>query len=191
MRGKATKRPSYHRVSVFSTSAVGTLVITLQGIQAIYELIANATGSVYPSGHPISMVFFPLAILGLARLPAAPWLTAEYGYHQHKESEPLGEVYSEPLLTLPPHIDTNPTAAVSNGPSNQFYPQSSWRGILTRAIVMGVLLALIVLILCFFALDFKPDTRISLTAFVSLLFYLFFLVCTLAIVAPFIWRKER
>jgi hypothetical protein len=41
---------------------------------------------------------------------------------------------------------------------------------------------LIVLTLCFFALDFKSDTRISLTAFVSLLFYLFFLVCTLAIV---------
>ena len=191
MRGKATKEPSYHHIYVFSASAVGTLIITLQGIQAIYELIANATGSVYASGHPISKVFFPLAILGLARLPAAPWLTAEYGYRQHKESEPLGEGYSEPLLPLTPHIDTNPIAAGSNVPSNQFYPQNSWRGTLTRVILMGFLVALIVLALCFFALDFKSDTRISLTGFVSLLFHLFFLVCTLAIVAPFTWRKER
>lgn len=130
MRGKATKEPSYHHIYVFSASAVGTLIITLQGIQAIYELIANATGSVYASGHPISKVFFPLAILGLARLPAAPWLTAEYRYRQHKESEPLGEGYSEPLLPLTPHIDTNPIAAGSNVPSNQYYPQNSWRGIL-------------------------------------------------------------
>jgi hypothetical protein len=191
MRGKATKEPSYHRISVFSTSTFGTLIITLQGIQAIYELTADTTGSVYASGHPISNVFFPLAILGLARLPAAPWLTAEYGYRQHKESQLPGEGYSVPLLPLPPHIDTNPIAALSNVPSNQFYPQNSWRGILTRAILMGVLLALIVLTLCLFALDFKLDTGITLTSFVSLLFYLSFLVCTLAIVAPFIWRKER
>jgi hypothetical protein len=190
MRGKATKEPSYHRVSLFSTSAVGTLIITLQGIQAVYDLIVNTTGSVYPGGHPISKVFFPLAILGLIRLPAAPWLTAEYGYRQRKESESPGEGYSEDLPLLPRHIYTNPMEAGSNAPSKQFSPQNSWRGILTRAILMGVLLALIVLTLCFFALDFKSDTRISLTTFVSQPFYLFFLACTFAIVSIFILRKE-
>jgi Ca2+/H+ antiporter len=187
----ATKEPPKHYISVFSTSAVGTLIITLQGIQAISDIIVNLTGSVHPSGHPISRVFFPLAILGLVRLPAAPWLTSEYGYRQRKESEPLGEGVSEPLLLLPPNTDTNPIAARSNAPSNQFYPQNSWRGISTRVILMVVLLVLTALTVAFFALDFESDTRTSLTTFASQLFYLIFLVCTLAIVTSFIWRKER
>jgi hypothetical protein len=182
MRGKATKLPSYHRVSVFSTSALGTLIITLQGIQAIYDLIVNAIGSVHPGGHPISKVFFPLAIFGLIRLPAALWLTEEYGYRECKETEPPGEGYSEfGLLPPPGHI-----IAGSNIPSQQFCPQCSCRGILTRAIFMGVLIALMALTLCFFALNFKSDTRTDLTTFVSQIFYLFYLACTFAIVSTFI-----
>ncbi|KAH8768559.1 hypothetical protein BGZ57DRAFT_943016 [Hyaloscypha finlandica] len=189
MRGRATKEPPNHHISVFSTSAVGTLIITLQGIQAISDIIVNLTGSVHPNGHPISRVFFPLAILGLVRLPAAPWLTSEYGYRQRRESEPLGEGVSEPLLPL--NTDTNPIAARSNVPSNQFYPQNSWRGISTRVILMAVLLVLIALRVEYFALDFESDTKTSLTTFASQLFYLNFLVCSLAIFASFIWRKER
>lgn len=142
-------------------------------MQAIYDLIANTTSRVPNSGHPISYVFFPLAIFGLIRLPAALWLTEEYGYHECEESEPPCQKHSESSLSS----------------HKQPHPQSSWRGILVRAFFVGVLIVLVVLTLCFFILNFKSGTRISSAAFVSQLFYLFFLTSTFAIISTFVLRK--
>ena len=173
MRDKATKLPALDRVSVFSASALGSFIVTLQGMQAIYDLIVNITGRVPNSGHPISSAFFPLAIFGLIRLPAALWLTEEYGYHECEESEPPCQ--NHPGSSLPGHKKPR--------------LQSSCRGILVRAFFVGVLIVLLVATLCFFRLNFKSGTRTSSAAFISQLFYLFFLTSTFVIVSTFILRE--
>ena len=173
MRDKATKLPALDRVSVFSASALGSFIVTLQGMQAIYDLIATMTSRVPNSGHPISSSFFPLAIFELIRLPAALWLTEKYGYHECEESEPPCQKHSG--SSLPGHKTPR--------------LQSSWRGILVRAFFVGVLIVLMVLTLCFFRLNFKSGIRTSSAAFISQLFYLFFLTSTFVIVSTFILRE--
>lgn len=69
----------HSRISFVSASAAKTVVITFQGIQACYALVSGANGG-YGLTSGIQTIFFPLAICSLLRLPAALWLSEEYGY---------------------------------------------------------------------------------------------------------------
>lgn len=57
-----------------------TIAIVLQGTQATYDL----TRGFHYEKHALTMalptIFSPLIVFGLFRLPAALWLTNEYGY---------------------------------------------------------------------------------------------------------------
>ena len=73
------RRPPRSRVSLLSVSVISTLVVVAQGIQALYELVAQIkTGVPYIQG--LSGVFLPLAIFSLTRLPPAMWLSTEFAY---------------------------------------------------------------------------------------------------------------
>src|SRR5436309_8806444 len=92
---RVDRRPTWQRITIsyhlpLSRTALPTQV-SLQGIQAVYTIAIHAGGKVPVPGHPISSVFFLLAILGLLILPAALWLTDEYGYCDGKDPEPQGE----------------------------------------------------------------------------------------------------
>lgn len=59
-------------------STFKTLLVALQGAKALYLSI----GAQFRASYPLSLAttFFPISILGLLRLPVAPWLLDKSGY---------------------------------------------------------------------------------------------------------------
>lgn len=79
-RSRCLRCSTHSRVGLVSTSTLKTVVITFQGVQACYALLAGLKGGRYGLTSGVHTIFFPLAVLGLIRLPAALWLSDEYGY---------------------------------------------------------------------------------------------------------------
>jgi hypothetical protein len=64
--------PESPRVEVLSFTMLKTLIITLQGVAAVYSLVGALVGSdTFMVEMSVDLIFFPLAILGLLRLCAA------------------------------------------------------------------------------------------------------------------------
>jgi hypothetical protein len=78
-RASLNQCPSRSRVSLLSVSTIGTFIITIQGIQAFYELAQQMQTKVVLI-QAIAGLFIPLAIGSLFRLPAALWLSNDFGY---------------------------------------------------------------------------------------------------------------
>ncbi|KAL2063451.1 hypothetical protein VTL71DRAFT_5256 [Oculimacula yallundae] len=82
------KPPESSRTLLVSQSSIKTLIVTLQGVQAISTLTGNLNGQLNMAKTlSVSSIFFPLSILGLLRLCAAPWLTDEFVYAEYDERE--------------------------------------------------------------------------------------------------------
>lgn len=81
--------PETTRVELLSWDMAKTVIITLQGLQAIYFLGTNPSsiGSIRAS---VDMVFVPLAVLGLYRLSAAFWLTNQFVFAPRNQVLALG-----------------------------------------------------------------------------------------------------
>jgi hypothetical protein len=82
-----TTPPELSHVNVVSGSTLSTLVLTLQGVQALFFMIGE-TVSVYnafPDGLPT--IFLPIGLLGLLRLPAATWVSNDWGFAFPKKGE--------------------------------------------------------------------------------------------------------
>ncbi|KAI9761124.1 MAG: hypothetical protein M1840_002021 [Geoglossum simile] len=185
--------PEGGRVPWASGSMFHTFIISLQGAQAVYIAIAHARNDIITPGHPISYVFFPLAILGLLRIPAAPWLTDEYWYEKREGPEPqqasnsieMGDIETDDLLPpeQAPPVDNTLI-------STQFYPQRSWRGIVVRTAFLGALLLLLATIIVSMSLGWGPDIKTSLSLLFTSIYYLSFLVCTLSFFLAGLLQKK-
>ena len=70
-----TRSPPGTRIPWMSTSAIKTLLVTLQGVQAIYGLARGLRLGGYALKVAFPNIFLPLAVAGLYRLPASPYLT--------------------------------------------------------------------------------------------------------------------
>ena len=105
-RPVCTRKPHLNRVPLLSLSAFKTLIVAVQGVQAIQLLVTDAMhGSM---DITTTTVFFPLAILGLQRLWASLWLAdhSDYEYANSETWEPTA-----PLSTLAPentHVPPTP-----------------------------------------------------------------------------------
>jgi hypothetical protein len=78
-----TKQPQQAYVSIVSGSSLATIVITLQGVQAITALVGNfLPTSSLGFTNVLPGIFQPLALLGLLRLQSAFWLSSDYGYNR-------------------------------------------------------------------------------------------------------------
>lgn len=76
-----TRLPEHSRVELMSVAMLKTLIVTLQGVSALYSLVGNLAGvDVYMAYMGVDSIFFPLAIIGLLRLCAAFWLTDDFAY---------------------------------------------------------------------------------------------------------------
>jgi hypothetical protein len=75
------KVPEQRHVPLLSASSLTTVVLTLQGVQAGFIIYSFSNpDSPYHILQGLPNVFIPIAILGLMRLPAALWLSDDYGY---------------------------------------------------------------------------------------------------------------
>lgn len=75
-----TTPPESSHVKLVSGSTLATVVLTLQGVQALFYLVGTAVSTFigFPDGLPTT--FLPIGLLGLLRLPAAAWISNEWGY---------------------------------------------------------------------------------------------------------------
>jgi hypothetical protein len=81
--------PRTRRNELFSASTATTVVVILQGLQRVYELNMGILGGRgYSLTVALDYIFVPLAVLGLLRLSAAPWLTDHYAYASIQNREP-------------------------------------------------------------------------------------------------------
>lgn len=183
----ATKYPASNHVSWASTSIFQTLIVSLQGIQAAYTIVIHAEGREAVPTHPISQVFFPLAVLGLLRLPAAFWLTEEYGYREREDPEP----HDGDNIALENLLSREQSPPASTYPhSEQFYPESSWRGVVVRIGFLGALLVFTAASITSMATNIRPDTKTGLPALLTGIYYLFLLICTISTFSVYIWTEK-
>jgi hypothetical protein len=99
-RAWITQRPAHNRVSFISVSVVGTIIVAVQGVQALYQMCQIIWTRLSPI-QALPDIFIPLAIASLFRLPGAMWLTNDFGYDGWKREErPMGEP-SQTLLPWP------------------------------------------------------------------------------------------
>lgn len=84
-----TYLPETARVEMLSWDMAKTLITTLQGVQAIYDLGGNPSLN-GPMRVAVNTIFSPLAILGLYRLSAALWLTNHFNFAPRSQVLALG-----------------------------------------------------------------------------------------------------
>jgi hypothetical protein len=188
--------PQKTHVQVFSVTMLKTIIVSLQGVSAMYSLIGGLTGSVSKgglSGLGVDTVFFPLASLGLLRLCAAAWLSEDFAYlcPTNSPREPfrhntLKEV-DVPLITTADDLDpwlTTPLTAETYFRA----PNSSWSSCAFRAFYL-----LICTGLCIFALIFALPwvdfySYYSVTSLLVGLFYSIFFSISSVIYAVYFVR---
>lgn len=98
----AARLPDQSTARVLSLEMLKTVIVFLQGIQAISSVIGNftSTGN-YTTMDTISGLFIPIGASGLLRLCAAPWLTDDfvfgipYGVYPSKKGIEAGESWSD------------------------------------------------------------------------------------------------
>jgi hypothetical protein len=135
-RAWITKMPEAAYVTTLSASSVTSFVLTAQGISATFLII----GSLIPtSPYRISLklagVFTPLGCLGLMRLPAAFWLSSDYGYMNYSSSPAvplivetaLEKMVSDNVLKV--HVSDH---QLNMTVQDRLLPPHCWQGILYR-----------------------------------------------------------
>jgi hypothetical protein len=194
------KFPDNSRATIFSKSFVKTVVITIQGVQAIIFLLEGfTTNSVFVFNVAIDKIFSPLAVLGLFRLFAAPWLTEDYLYAEHEDrSTTLASKQRTADPQIMPHLPiAQPTS--SKGlldPADytseiQFHPINSWRGWLFRIIFLILILLLWAMCLIYMISAGRSGVYLVPTHLLVQILYLFFLSATFIIYTYyFIWEHS-
>lgn len=186
-----TRLPNHARIDIFSASAAKTIVVALQGAQAIYILLKRFSKN---PGEFVDLamdsIFFPVAVFGLLRLPASLWLTDDYAFADIFSSETLVVPNSngaESELTGPPKsrrlLRISLLSISPDSPPERYYPFHSWRGVAVRIFFLLPILGLWVL-----SMDYLQPWgggTSSSTNFVAKVFYLSLLSFSLIIMATF------
>lgn len=184
------RAPKHHHIDPLSGSTIVTLIVTLQGIQAIYSIIH---GDAYSASVAINTIFYPLAALSLLRLPAALWLTNDYVYRHNEEwnlpesSEiELGpnvgkQSESASALIIQPTMTSMETPVIPG----RFHNHRGWLSVLVRSLYLMMVMGLLALCL-FELLDDINQGSWTTTNFTLVLTFLLFLVFTTGILLAYI-----
>jgi hypothetical protein len=197
--------PSRSYVDMLSGSAATTLIVTLQGAQALYVVISSQFSSEnsYRFNVSLATMFQPFAILGLLRLPAALWMSDDHAYKYRdtteamvvrtRSSEPTANT-SIPMKEQISLLQTDEVASEegstgANKPAVRFRPPHGIHGIVTR---LFFLLPTMTLAAYSTYSLFPPRPGYSTAApwFAQVLFFVFFLNTTCFIVIYYFVRGE-
>jgi hypothetical protein len=211
-----TRVPRCPYIEPLSGSAAKMLVVTLQGVQALYAVAASAQSYLYSVDIYLGNVFLPLAIFGLLRLPTAAWMWDDSAYanedrmlvpslaqaasseHDTGKSTPEDQKVADaarfaPTMRLPVEPQDDPSTV-------RFRPSNSLRGIAVRAFYLLSLLAL----LSFAAYSAfpgpkpttpqpttpQPPVTVSANNYTHIIFFLFFLLTTFCIICFYFLRGD-
>jgi hypothetical protein len=194
-REHCLRTPRLKHIDLLSATAAKTVIVTLQGIQAIYSLTVGTQtttpeSNVYGNAVALNTIFVPLAILGLFRLLPAFWLAEDYSFanfegennstakaEQIRINDNITGDESKPGFSLT--ISSGPNTHATTADEDNFYSPKSWRGILVRASFWFPLLFFLIMII-YYATP-KTGTAWSTTGLLDNLFYLVILAGTVVI----------
>ncbi|RDW67518.1 hypothetical protein BP6252_08914 [Coleophoma cylindrospora] len=187
-----THAPPRRRTAILSADSAKTIIISLQGAQALYSLVTGVLqyygigNSSFDYTIAVDSLFSPLAVLGLLRLYAASWLTNDYLYVENfnnrgtyswdnsdygKPTSFLGEDALVKMHLLPP---------LDSYPQGSYHPQNSWWAIALRIIyLLPLCTCLVACILYLRPIGGQTFSELvssfSPPVFMLILFYMFFL----------------
>lgn len=115
---RLVRPPPYSRTPIFSVPMLGTLVVVLQGSQALYEVFQVGTsGFVLTQG--VAGVFLPIAISSLFRLAPSFWITNDFAFRDGRGGSDWG---GSGAPTLAVELTSLPTRATDTSTSNGIQP---------------------------------------------------------------------
>jgi hypothetical protein len=89
-RDYLTSRPELSHAAFVSGSSLSTVALALQGVQAVFLMVTSASPNPIGSfSRDLTGLFVPLGLLGLLRLPAACWISSDFGYSYERGHPPL------------------------------------------------------------------------------------------------------
>jgi hypothetical protein len=176
--------PDRSHISIFSITMLKTVIVTLQGVAALYSLIGSFKHQ--DINNPavamgLDAIFFPLAILGLLRLCAAAWLAEDFSYlyteHVLRNSTKQSGLSNEDVIPLI-HTAEEYDPWLMTPPQSQGgfrAPNSSWISCAFRAFY--ILLCFGMWIISFLSTMPLPGLNyvFSFTSFMVGIFYFIFL----------------
>jgi hypothetical protein len=134
-----TRPPEIGRLrSLVSSETLGTVITTLQGLQAAYSMVAqvSTSGPSHSKGTTMADVFTWLSILGLLRVPAAAWVTNDFAYTYKMPKDfatldiPVEEVMTQETRTGWQRI---PSGGGRHENKASRFTQSAWQSKLLRS----------------------------------------------------------
>jgi hypothetical protein len=171
-------------VTLLSRDTIKTLIITIQGLQAIILLLGSQIDPAAPRFTifmAVDIIFFPMALFGLLRLCSCLWLTDEFAFAS-VEDIPAG---SPPVMGCSTTSFELLTANPSIPEPQRFRNPKGWASIAFRIAYILVLLALLCLALSFIVPPSSDYVIIyTMTTFVVVLFFITILGFSVII---FIW----
>jgi hypothetical protein len=197
-----TRPPTKTRIDFFSGTAAKTLIVALQGIQAIYQLIMGMVepeAKKYADLLAFQAIFNPLSIIGLFRLPVALWLTEDYAYANLNDASetPHGHRLDAIKYAAVPQHEKRPESTTtlalfevsSIELSNAFHPANNWRGWLIPAAFSVPLVGLWGMTL--FYITPLNGRLYTTTNFMVNFFYLVFLTGCISISSTYLWKGRK
>jgi hypothetical protein len=196
------RMPSKTYIKILSGTAAKTLIIGVQGLTAVYTLlmgVIHPNHDKYANLVSVRYIFTPLTIFGLLRLPIAFWLSEDYSFGNSKTLNDQSIEMERVIMTpkRPDHARTISTVALLEGdcPSppreieeESFHPTNSWRGYLTRAVFLGILISFWGITL-FYMTPYNGLIFTATNLFLNL-FYLIWLSATIVITGLYILRGK-
>jgi len=180
-----TSPPESSHVKFVSGSTLATIILTLQGVQAIFFVVGNVVSDFihFPDGLPT--LFLPIGLLGLLRLPAAAWVSNEWGYTFPKKRNELGYKIREfgkeyTALGTSEAMGEDPEECRSQlVKERRLLDIRSWKCLAYRAWWILSISGVMVLAIKDIASDFNPDVLSRPLSISNLLYLIMYLeLCT-------------
>ncbi|KAI6091692.1 hypothetical protein F4821DRAFT_255003 [Hypoxylon rubiginosum] len=189
-----THLPEHTRIALFSRESIKTLIVTLQGTQAVVSLGLALGGKSASDGFVtfmgVDLIFFPLAFIGLVRLFCAFWLTDDFAYASLRSTALVGDdstsaKVNDTRVSMDSLLGDGTTD--SSPKEDRFLPTSYLWSKVFRGLFLFPLLGLWVVCLLFI-LQPEGGKMFTATSFLMALFYLVFISASIFICGFYLAR---
>ena len=133
-RAWVTKIPDTAHVTPLSASSATSLILTAQGIWATFLIISSLiAGSENKINVSLAGAFTPLGCLGLMRLPAAFWLSSDYGFMNCSTRQGTRILVENDLeKVVSDNIAQHSVSQIDMTVQDRLLPPHCWKGIIYR-----------------------------------------------------------